>query len=262
MVVVCPRPPSSPKAGKRGGGRGAGKLEVPKTVGARTLADLRLLGWGSNECPVNKSRGRCVIKHPTVASLMEFMLEQEGAAGGVHTKKRTRQPRTDISSLADAPGHGISPSQWSSVQVGKSKILPAEVSSEQWRGVTDPGWVESLEAQWRKALLSSKVGPSSRQHVSLVEEWIAQSLEACWPPTAARGGAAGATRDQMQTLLLGFEEVVRQVKHHCEERGNLLMRIWMSLNDLLERVLNEMSRALAEAEGRVEHMAETLVTEP
>lgn len=36
-----------------------------------------------------------------------------------------------------------------------------------------------------------------------------------------------------------------QVTQHCVERGNLLDRIWRSLNDLFEFVLSEMARTVA-----------------
>ncbi|CAM9844351.1 unnamed protein product, partial [Ectocarpus sp. 12 AP-2014] len=70
--------------------------------------------------------------------------------------------------------------------------------------------------------------------------------------TAEEARKAAKIRAQMNVLMVGFFEVIRQVTQHCAERGRLLDRIWRSLNELFEFVLWEMSRTVARCEERLE----------
>ncbi|CAM9530654.1 unnamed protein product [Ectocarpus sp. 4 AP-2014] len=72
--------------------------------------------------------------------------------------------------------------------------------------------------------------------------------------TAEEARKAAKIRAQMNVLMVGFFEVIRQVTQHCAERGRLLDRIWRSLNELFEFVLWEMSRTVARCEERLELM--------
>ncbi|CAN0100012.1 unnamed protein product [Ectocarpus sp. 6 AP-2014] len=72
--------------------------------------------------------------------------------------------------------------------------------------------------------------------------------------TAEEAIKAAKIRAQMNVLMVGFFEVIRQVTQHCAERGRLLDRIWRSLNELFEFVLWEMSRTVARCEERLEVM--------
>ena len=58
-------------------------------------------------------------------------------------------------------------------------------------------------------------------------------------------------REQLEVLMIGFHEVVRQVSVHCAERGALLERIHGGIAELFEGVVAQMGGAIEGVQSRV-----------
>ena len=58
-------------------------------------------------------------------------------------------------------------------------------------------------------------------------------------------------KEQLNVLMIGFREVVRQVATNCTERGMLLDKIWKSMSGLLDFVVREMQDTIISCEGRM-----------
>eukprot|EP01029_Cantina_marsupialis_P018501 TRINITY_DN4256_c0_g1_i2.p1 TRINITY_DN4256_c0_g1~~TRINITY_DN4256_c0_g1_i2.p1 ORF type:complete len:568 (+),score=146.63 TRINITY_DN4256_c0_g1_i2:86-1789(+) len=96
--------------------------------------------------------------------------------------------------------------------------------------------------------------PSCKRHdVIMLEQWIQKQFDRI----AASGAASEVLINDLQRLyFISFHELTRQVSVQCNERGQLLQRLWLEHNGLFERVLervmlecealNKMSRKMQE----------------
>lgn len=58
-------------------------------------------------------------------------------------------------------------------------------------------------------------------------------------------------KEQLNVLMIGFREVVRQVSVQCTDRGMLLDKIWKAMSGLLDFVVKEMQDTIIACEGRM-----------
>lgn len=134
------------------------------------------------------------------------------------------------------------------------KVAPSLIRESDWVYESSflpqgPGSVYNGEdGMWRTLLFPSDK-PSSRTDAVLLDAWITRAMTECGqsaPKSPQAGGGDLATRveELVPLLSIGLHEVVRQVTHHCPERGLALEKIWKTYVDLFDRVLSEMQAAL------------------
>ena len=136
-----------------------------------------------------------------------------------------------------------------------SLIPPAQaVTEKSMFPPDDPGrecWFDEDEKLWVSVIFPSKK-PSGRQDVLLLEQWLNQALaEQAIAPGAGPERTSAVVKSQLDVLMVGFREVVRQVAAACAERGRLLDKIWKSMSTLLEFVVKEMRGTIAACEDRM-----------
>eukprot|EP00920_Eleutheroschizon_duboscqi_P028035 GHVT01068494.1.p1 GENE.GHVT01068494.1~~GHVT01068494.1.p1 ORF type:complete len:175 (-),score=32.00 GHVT01068494.1:3049-3573(-) len=87
---------------------------------------------------------------------------------------------------------------------------------------------------------SSQVQPSQRIDNGEGVEPFPTSPPAAssFPPT----DLTAAVDELVPLLSIGLNEAVRQVSHHCAERGLVIEKIWSTYVELFDRVLSEMRR--------------------
>jgi predicted nucleic acid-binding Zn-ribbon protein len=76
--------------------------------------------------------------------------------------------------------------------------------------------------------------------------WVTKTLDT-YKSNGSGGGKedlARAVEDLVPILSVALHEIVRQVTHHCIERGSVLEKIWRTYVELFDRVLREMQAAL------------------
>merc|ERR1719499_1239032 len=56
--------------------------------------------------------------------------------------------------------------------------------------------------------------------------------------------------DLIPILSVALHEIVRQVTHHCSERGRALEKLWKTYVELFHRVLRQMKKSQAEQKER------------
>lgn len=65
------------------------------------------------------------------------------------------------------------------------------------------------------------------------------------------GEAAEVARRNLHVLDMAHAELVRQVAHHCHERGVLMMQMWQASRDLYESILREQQSVMVGLHRRV-----------
>ena len=111
-------------------------------------------------------------------------------------------------------------------------------------------WYDEEEKMWVSVIFPRTV-PSGRRDVELLEKWLEEKLAEC------RGGkTTGATseegvKDQLNILMIGFREIVRQTAVGCSERGMLLDKIWKGVSSLLDNVVLQMQDTILSCEERM-----------
>lgn len=134
-------------------------------------------------------------------------------------------------------------------------------------------WDES-DGGWKRIVFPAR-NPNSRAQVCMLEAWMSSALAKAWSEhgdkqtnnTDSSSGQNNVVRSQllfdaqMKILVQGLGEIERQVSHHCQIRGQLLHKIWLSLNDLFEFVLLEMRSALTACDKRLLAASEILEEE-
>jgi hypothetical protein len=103
--------------------------------------------------------------------------------------------------------------------------------------------------------------PSSRTDAVMLDAWISKTLEA-YKQTGAGGGKedlARAVDDLVPILSVALHEIVRQVTHHCTERGVVLEKIWRTYVELFDRVLHEMQAALKKEKSKTFEIHDVLM---
>lgn len=89
--------------------------------------------------------------------------------------------------------------------------------------------------------------PSSRADAVILDRWVTSALgkyaEKMSNSPQQEGNLPQVIDELVPILSIGLHEVVRQVTHHCLERGVVLEKIWRTYVELFERALAE-TRAL------------------
>jgi len=108
----------------------------------------------------------------------------------------------------------------------------------------DSEWSEEMPS----VILFPSNKPSSRADAVILDQWVTNSLTRYAEKIANSSTEAGpelpkVVDELVPILSIGLHEVVRQVTHHCLERGVVLEKIWRTYVELFERALAE-TRAL------------------
>lgn len=94
--------------------------------------------------------------------------------------------------------------------------------------------------------------PSGRQDVELLDKWLTDSLAGLGVLEEMSVQSRSATvREQLNVLMIGFRELVRQVSTQCTQRGMLLDKIWKAMSSLLDFVVGEMQSTIVGCEQRM-----------
>merc|ERR1719401_2652858 len=103
---------------------------------------------------------------------------------------------------------------------------------------------QEVDGLWYTKVFPSN-NPSSRTDAVRLDAWITRSLE-MYKKTSTGGkeDLARAVEDLVPILSVALHEIVRQVTHHCTERGLVLEKIWQTYVSLFNRVLHEMQASL------------------
>mmetsp|Transcript_94182 Transcript_94182/g.215453 ORF Transcript_94182/g.215453 Transcript_94182/m.215453 type:complete len:359 (-) Transcript_94182:95-1171(-) len=86
--------------------------------------------------------------------------------------------------------------------------------------------------------------PSSRADAVILDEWITFALQSFAAKTQTKEELSEAVEELVPVLSIGLHEVVRQVTHHCVERGVVLEKIWRTYVELFDRVLHDLRSSL------------------
>eukprot|EP00920_Eleutheroschizon_duboscqi_P028034 GHVT01068493.1.p1 GENE.GHVT01068493.1~~GHVT01068493.1.p1 ORF type:complete len:470 (-),score=77.77 GHVT01068493.1:1859-3268(-) len=97
------------------------------------------------------------------------------------------------------------------------------------------------DGKWHSVVFPSRT-PSSRRDAILLDQWITRALADKLGGLGAQGDLTAAVDELVPLLSIGLNEAVRQVSHHCAERGLVIEKIWSTYVELFDRVLSEMRR--------------------
>lgn len=90
--------------------------------------------------------------------------------------------------------------------------------------------------------------PSSRTDAVMLDNWISKTLREIQKNLLecqrSRDDFASSVQELVPVLSVALHEIVRQVMHHCVERGVALQKIWRTYVELFERVLDQMQQSL------------------
>ena len=112
-------------------------------------------------------------------------------------------------------------------------------------------WYDPKEQVWCSVVFPS-LKPSGRQDVVLLDQWLNQSLaEKKLSEGLNQMDRSAVVKEQLNILMIGFREIVRQVAVSCTERGMLLDKIWKAMSGLLDFVVAEMQETIIACEGRM-----------
>jgi len=168
-------------------------------------------------------------------------------------------PRTarthDISHLRDQPialAPKIPPSLIDEKDhVYESSFLPTDSSSI----------YQEADGLWYTKVFPSS-NPSSRVDAVRLDAWITKCLEA-YKTNSSKGPAkedlAKAVEELVPILSTALHEIVRQVTHHCIERGSVLEKIWQTYVNLFNCVLHEMQASLKSEQEKTNSIHEVLM---
>lgn len=112
----------------------------------------------------------------------------------------------------------------------------------------DPSSVYSVvDGLWHTQVFPSNV-PSSRADATMLDDWITRRLVEYQRSHSCDIDLSQAVKDLVPILSVGVHEIVRQVMHHCFERGVVLDKLWKAYVDVFNRVLRSMQLSLGMAE--------------
>lgn len=123
------------------------------------------------------------------------------------------------------------------------------------------------QSQWSEempnAILFPTNKPSSRADAVMLGQWVTTSLARYaekMANTKEEPGDLPRMVDELVPILsIGLHEVVRQVSHHCLERGVVLEKIWRTYVELFERALAETRALLRYHKARTQRVDNELV---
>eukprot|EP00427_Karlodinium_veneficum_P019662 CAMPEP_0169131144 /NCGR_PEP_ID=MMETSP1015-20121227/38093_1 /TAXON_ID=342587 /ORGANISM="Karlodinium micrum, Strain CCMP2283" /LENGTH=408 /DNA_ID=CAMNT_0009195391 /DNA_START=40 /DNA_END=1262 /DNA_ORIENTATION=- len=125
----------------------------------------------------------------------------------------------------------------------------------------------AMSSQWSEempnVILFPTNKPSSRADAVVLDQWVTTSLARYAQKMAnTKEGPGDLPRmvDELVPILsIGLHEVVRQVTHHCLERGVVLEKIWRTYVELFERALAETRALLRYHKARTQRVDTELV---
>lgn len=171
-------------------------------------------------------------------------------------------PRTarthDISHLCDKPGF-LTP-----------RIPPSLIREEDHRyeaGFLSTGahsFYNDRDGMWHTKVFPSNT-PSSRTDAVMLDAWITRALrkqqDSLEQNSRSKDDLVQTVEASIPILSVALHEVVRQVTHHCAERGVALDKIWRTYVELFHRVLRQMQQSLCdqkqmtiEAQGKLDQV--------
>jgi len=168
-------------------------------------------------------------------------------------------PRTakthDISHLCDKPSNLVP-------QIPPSLIEEADHEYETGFLPKDSSSVyHDEDGLWHTRVFPS-AQPSSRSDAVRLDAWITRTLERYQEmcKQSANEDLATAVEDLVPILSVGLHEIVRQVTHHCPERGLVLEKIWRTYVELFDRVLHQMQESLQSQRKKTSEVQSELAT--
>uniref|UniRef100_A0A0G4IBC1 Uncharacterized protein n=1 Tax=Chromera velia CCMP2878 TaxID=1169474 RepID=A0A0G4IBC1_9ALVE len=179
----------------------------------------------------------------TAASVLQGLAAAKGAKS---------RPHADVSYLHNKKSFLEPPLQESTI--------PKEdhVVEKSFMPVKDAKFNPS-DGLWHSLIFPSNK-PSSRLDAILLDRWITQALERYASRLGTKADLSQAVEDLVPLLSMGLHELVRQVAHHCVERGVVLEKIWRTYVELFDRVLKELKAALFHHKARTRKAQEELET--
>lgn len=186
--------------------------------------------------------------------------------GGAPTSARTRsEPRTNRAAErispccepAPPPFEQLLKSRLQSVSSFVSWASTSEFAADKFESQRD-GFGGSkpskLPDSAPTALLFPSSKPSSRADAIVLDKWVSEALAGfankedskhfTEPGEEGKSDLSGAVEELVPVLSIAFHETVRQVTHHCFERGIVLEKIWRTYVELFSRALTETRAAL------------------
>ncbi|GMI16672.1 hypothetical protein TrLO_g10838 [Triparma laevis f. longispina] len=126
----------------------------------------------------------------------------------------------------------------------KSMFPPASESGRKF-------WFDEKEQMWVSVIFPS-MKPTGRHDVELLDQWLNRALaEKALGEGMSSEEQSVMVKEQLNVLMIGFREVVRQVSVQCTDRGMLLDKIWKAMSGLLDFVVKEMQDTIIACEGRM-----------
>lgn len=113
------------------------------------------------------------------------------------------------------------------------------------------------DGMWHTKVFPSNV-PSSRNDAVRLDAWITKSLEHCQQTRIGQEGLAQAMENLVPILSVALHEIVRQVTHHCIERGVVLQKIWRTYVELFDRVRRHMEESLQRQRDQTSELQQVL----
>jgi len=158
-----------------------------------------------------------------------------------------RMARThDISHLCDQPSclcPSVPPTIISEEDHVYEKSFMAKDTSSVYR---------DEDGLWHTKIFPSEK-PSSRMDAVMLDAWITRALNRHQEEratAASKDEFAKTVEDLVPILSIALHEIVRQVMHHCSERGLALERIWRTYVELFQRVLQQLQESIQHQKER------------
>merc|ERR1719271_2342138 len=92
----------------------------------------------------------------------------------------------------------------------------------------------------------------------ILDRWVTDALGKFATRMNTKEDLSDAVEELVPFLSIGLHEIVRQVTHHCVERGVVLEKIWRPYVELFDRVLKEMKASLRLHKSRTQRVQEDL----
>eukprot|EP00435_Cladocopium_sp_Y103_P009574 s2805_g2.t1 len=183
---------------------------------------------------VNKRAQQIITAH--------MQLEDQGIGTVSNSRTAPKPARThDVSHLADhrstlqpqLPASQIKEEDF----VYESSFMPLDTTST----------YSDEDGLWHTKVFPSE-SPSSRTDAVMLDNWISKTLgeiqKNLLECQRSRDDFASSVQELVPVLSVALHEIVRQVMHHCVERGVALQKIWRTYVELFERVLEQMQQSL------------------
>ncbi|CAK9063281.1 Erythronolide synthase, partial [Durusdinium trenchii] len=206
---------------------------------------------------VNKRAQQIITAH--------LQLEDQGvgtvsnASVPVLSKLERTAPQTarthDVSHLADH--RSALPPQLPASQIKEEDF----VYESSFMPVDSSSIYSDEDGMWHTKVFPSE-SPSSRTDAVMLDNWISKTLgeiqKNLLESQRCRDDFAVTVQELVPVLSVALHEIVRQVMHHCQERGVALQKIWRTYVELFERVLEQMQRSLTIHKERTAEVQEEL----